>query len=176
MTRRTCWTCCLLQAMVCPSPKTLRTTNSYETAGSPWRLVSDKLRSYAAARREVGLSTTHRTGQCDNTAEVSRQHITERERQMRRFKSAAQAQRGLAVHAATHHTFRLVRHRLKAIHHRLLRERAFTTWKTATGVHQAMNHAPMCAPGRLRRKWLDNSASGDMAATQQPVCSTAGSV
>ena len=53
---------------------------------------------------------------------------------MRRFKSAAQVQRFLAVHAATHNSFRLARHRLKAIHHRLLREQAYSTWKAATGV------------------------------------------
>ena len=53
---------------------------------------------------------------------------------MRRFKSAAQVQRLLAVHAAIPNSFRLARHRLKAVHHRLLLERAFAAWKTATGV------------------------------------------
>ena len=61
-------------------------------------------------------------------------HERERERQMRRFKSEAQMQGFLAVDAAVHNSFRLARHRLKAIHHRLLREQAFATWNTATGV------------------------------------------
>ena len=39
---------------------------------------------------------------------------------MLRFKSEAQVQRFLAVHAAIHNSFRLARHGLKAIHHRLL--------------------------------------------------------
>ena len=58
--------------------------------GSPFQLVTDKLRSYATARRELGLSATHRTGQYDhNRAEVSHQHTRSRERQMRRFNSKA---------------------------------------------------------------------------------------
>ncbi len=98
----------------------------------PWQLVTDKLRSYSAAHREVFPSVTHRTGQYENNrAELSHQHTREQERQMRRFKSAAQLQRFLAVHGPIHNLFRVGRHHLKAIHHRLLRERAFTDWKTA---------------------------------------------
>ena len=45
----------------------------------PWRLVTDKLRSHLAARRELGLSATHRTGQYKNSrAEVFHQHTSER--------------------------------------------------------------------------------------------------
>lgn len=99
----------------------------------PLQLVTDKLRTYPAAHREVFPSVTHRAGQYENNrAEVSHQHTREQERQMRRFKSAAQAQRFLSVHGAIHNLFRVARHHLKAIHHRLLRERAFTDWKTAT--------------------------------------------
>ena len=103
--------------------------------GSSLQLVTDKLRSYAVARRELGLSATHRTGQYENNrAEVSHQHTRERERQTRHFKSEAQMQRFLAVHAAIQNSFRVARHRLKAIHHRLWREQAFTTWMSATCV------------------------------------------
>ena len=45
--------------------------------GSPLRLVSDKLGSYAAARREMGLSASHRTWRYENNrAEVAHQHTT----------------------------------------------------------------------------------------------------
>ena len=99
----------------------------------PLELVTDKLRSYPAAHREVFPSVTHRTGQYENNrAEVSHQHTREQERQMRHFESAAQVQRFLSVHGAIHNLFRVARHHLKAIHHRLLRERAFTDWQTAT--------------------------------------------
>ena len=64
----------------------------------PWQLVTDKLRSYPAAHREVFPSVIHRTGQYENNrAEVSHQHTREQERQMRRFKSIAQAQCFLSV-------------------------------------------------------------------------------
>ena len=93
------------------------------------------LRSGAAAHREVLPSVTHRSGQYENNrAEVSHQHTREQERQMRRFKSAAQLQCFLCVHGPIHNLFRVGRHRLKAVHHRLLRERAFTDWKKVTCV------------------------------------------
>ena len=99
----------------------------------PLQLVTDKLRSYAAAHREVFPSVTHRSGPYEsNRAEVSHQHTREQERQMRGFKSVAQVQRFLSLHWPLHNLFRVARHQLRAIHHRLLRERAFTCWKAAT--------------------------------------------
>ena len=82
----------------------------------PLQVVADKLRSYAAARREIGRSATHRTRPYENNrAEVSHQHTRERERRMRRFKSATQVQRFLSAHGPIHNLFRLARHHLKAI-------------------------------------------------------------
>ena len=46
--------------------------------------------------------------------QVSHQPTRQQERQMRRFKSPAQAQRFLAVHAAVHNLFRYGRHLLRA--------------------------------------------------------------
>ena len=67
----------------------------------PRRLVTDKLRSYGAAHREVFPSVIHNTDQYENNrAEVSHQPTRQQERQMRRFKSVEQVQRFLAVHAA----------------------------------------------------------------------------
>ena len=98
-----------------------------------WHLVTDKLRSYPAAHREVFPSVTHRTGQYENNrAEIPHQHTQEQECQMRRLKSAAQVQRFLCVHGTIHNLLRVGRHHLKAIHHRLLRSRAFTYWDKAT--------------------------------------------
>ena len=68
----------------------------------------------------------------NNRAEVSHQHTREQERQMRRFKSVAQAQRFLSVHTAVQNLFRVGRHHLKAIHHRMLRDRAFADWRQVT--------------------------------------------
>ena len=101
----------------------------------PWKLVTDKLRSYPAAHREVFPSVNHRTGKYENNrAEVSHQHTREQERQMRGFKSVPQLQRFLHVHGAIQNLFRVGRHQLTAVHHRLLRERAFTDWNTVTCV------------------------------------------
>jgi putative transposase len=92
-----------------------------------WQLVTDKLRTYRAAHREVISSVVHRTGQYENNrAEVSHQHTREQEKQMRRFKSPQQAQRFLSVHGLIHNLFRIGRHHLKAVHYRLLRARAFS--------------------------------------------------
>ena len=65
----------------------------------PRRLITDKLLSYSAACRTVMPSVLHCTDQyANNRAEVSHQPTRQRERQMRRFKSAAQLQRFASVH------------------------------------------------------------------------------
>ncbi len=97
--------------------------------GEPRRLVTDKLCSYAAAHRAVMPSVTHSTARYENNrAEVSHQPTRQRERQMRRFKSSAQAQRFLSVHGIVGNLFRVGRHLLRAVHYRLFRARAFGSW------------------------------------------------
>jgi len=101
----------------------------------PRRLITDKLRSYPAACRTVMPSVVHRTDRyANNRAEVSHQPTRERERQMRRFKSAAHSQRFLSVHGPIQNLFRVGRHLLRAVHHRLLRTQAFGVWREATCV------------------------------------------
>ncbi len=101
---------------------------------TPWRLVTDKLRSYSAAHREVMPSVAHDTGQyANNRAEVSHQPTRQRERQMRGFKSAGQAQRFLSVHGIILNFFRFARHLMRAENYRLLRARSFKEWSAATG-------------------------------------------
>ena len=99
----------------------------------PGRLVTDKLRSYGARRREVMPSVIHCAEQyANNRAEVSHEPTRQRERQMRRFKSPGQAQRFLTVHGLVQNLFRVGRHLLRARHHRELRGRAFLTWEAET--------------------------------------------
>ena len=99
----------------------------------PWQLVTDKLRSYAAAHRSVMPAVAHDTRQyANNRAEVSHQPTRQRERLMRRFKSAGQAQRFLSVHGVVQNLFRLGRHLLRSTHYRLLRDRSFKEWSAAT--------------------------------------------
>ena len=82
----------------------------------PHQLITDKLRSYAAAHRTVMPSVVHRTDQyANNRAEVSHQPTRQRERQMRRFTSVAHAQRFLLVHGIVLNLFRVGRHLLRAV-------------------------------------------------------------
>ena len=100
---------------------------------TPRRLITDKLRSYAAAHRTVMPSVVHRTQQYENNrAELAHQPTRQRERHMRRFKSAAHAQRFLSVHGIILNLFRVGRHVLRAVHHRMLRSRSFLLWQEVT--------------------------------------------
>ncbi len=99
----------------------------------PRRLITDKLRGYAAAHRAVMPSVVHATDQyANNRAEVSHQPTRQRERQMRGFKSTAHLQRFASVHGVVQNLFRVGRHLLRAAHHRLLRVRSFRLWDEVT--------------------------------------------
>ncbi len=77
----------------------------------PRKIVTDKLRSYGVAHRELIPDTIHDTTQyANNRAELSHQPTRVRERGMRRFKSTQQAQRFLTVDAAVYNLFNLGRH------------------------------------------------------------------
>src|SRR5215210_7995232 len=71
---------------------------------APDVLVTDKLGSYGAARRELGLSARHEQGLRKNNRADSHQPVRRRERKQQRFKSAGSAQRFLSMHAAVHNT------------------------------------------------------------------------
>ena len=100
--------------------------------GEPRKIVTDKLRSYGVAHRQLMPDVVHDTRQyANNRAELSHQPTRVRERGMRRFKSIEQAQLFLGVHAAAFNLFNLGRHAVKAKHYRLFRQRAFASWKYA---------------------------------------------
>ena len=85
---------------------------------APRRIVTDKLRSYGAARKEVLPDVIHDDDKWQNNrAENSHQPTRQRERQMRRFKSPGQAQRFLSAHGPIHNLFRVGRHHMKAEHY-----------------------------------------------------------
>lgn len=99
----------------------------------PKKIVTDKLASYSAAHRLVMPSVVHDTRRyANNRAEVSHQPTRQRERQMWGFRSAGGTQRFLAVHGLVGNLFRVGRHMLRAVHHRLVRERAFQVWNAVT--------------------------------------------
>ena len=100
--------------------------------GKPRKIVTDKLRSYGVAHRELIPESIHDTSKyANNRAELSHQPTRVRERGMRKFKSVKQAQRFLAVHAAVYNLFDLGRHMVSAETYRYVRLRAFASWKDA---------------------------------------------
>jgi len=104
----------------------------------PRVIVTDKLRSYGAAKREVMPGVEHRQSRyLNNRAEVSHQPTRRRERQMQRFKSARHAQRFLSTHSRIHNHFQLRRHRLSATAYRAARDAALQTWRQVVGVASA---------------------------------------
>jgi putative transposase len=99
-------------------------------AFAPERLVTDDLRSYAPAARDLGIEHLHERGRWrNNRAENSHQPTRRRERKMQRFKSGGSAQRFLSAHAAVYNTFNVQRHLTSAQSHRVLRAAAMTTWR-----------------------------------------------
>ena len=100
---------------------------------APRVLVTDKLRSYAAAKRDLGLAARHEQGlRANNRAENSHQPVRRRERKMQRFKSPGSAQRFLSSHAAVHNTFALQRHLTPRRVLRHFRAEAADAWMIAT--------------------------------------------
>ncbi|MFT7129295.1 MAG: putative transposase [Gammaproteobacteria bacterium] len=100
--------------------------------GEPRKIVTDKLRSYGVAHRELIPETTHSTEQYENNrAEQSHETTRVRERGMRKFKSARPAQSFLGVRAAVNNLFNLQHHLVRSGHYRDLRDSAFASWKSA---------------------------------------------
>ena len=107
-----------------------RLIRSYK--GEPRKIVTDKLRSYGVAHRELIPETIHSTRQYENNrAEQSHEATRVRERGMRKFKSVRQAQRFLGVHTAVSNLFNLGRHLVRAQNYRDLRVSAFGEWSRA---------------------------------------------
>src|SRR3984957_15545182 len=95
---------------------------------APDVLVTDKRRSYGAAKVEIGLSARHEQGlRKNNPAENSHQPVRRRERKMQRFKSPGSAQRFLSIRAAVFNTFNVQRHLTSRDTLRVLRDEAFRT-------------------------------------------------
>ena len=92
-------------------------------------MITDKLRSYGAAKRDIMPSVEHRSHKSlNNRAENSHQPIRRRERIMKRFKSAGHLQRFVSIHDPIANLFHIPRHDMASQHHRELRETAMRIW------------------------------------------------
>jgi putative transposase len=95
---------------------------------TPRVLVTDKLRSYGAAKRTILPTVEHRQSHyLNNRAENSHQPTRRRERQMQRF---------LSAHGFIYGHFRSRRHRMTAGEHRAARAEAFRVWREETCVRK----------------------------------------
>lgn len=98
----------------------------------PRKIVTDKLRSYGVAHRDLILETIHSTQQYENNqAEQSHEATRISERGMRKFNSVKQGQRSLDAHTAVHNLFNLGRQLIRARHYRNLMISAFGEWSRA---------------------------------------------
>jgi len=104
----------------------------------PRKIITDGLRSYGVAQREILPDARHRTSRyLNNRAENSHRPTRRRERQMQRFKSCEQAQRFLSAHGVIYGHFRPRRHLMSAGEYRHARDNAFRLWKRETCVQVA---------------------------------------
>jgi len=100
-------------------------------------MITDKLASYGAAKREIMPGVEHRQHRgLNNRAENSHQPTRRRERIRKRFKSAGHAQRFLSVHDQVANLFRRPVH-ANAEDQRRVRAQAFQVWAEVTGIASA---------------------------------------
>ena len=105
----------------------------------PDTIVTDKLASYGAALRDLGVTARHRLGGMreNNRAENSHLAIRRRERKQQKFKSQGSAQRFLSSHAAIYNCFNLQPHLISRSGLRQLRAGAHQAWAEAAATAQS---------------------------------------
>ena len=97
--------------------------------GSPKTVITDRLRSYGAAMKEMGMDDRQEVGRhLNNRAENSHLPFRRRERAMSRFRKMSNLQKFASTHASFHNHFNLDRH----INHRStfksMRNAALSEW------------------------------------------------
>jgi putative transposase len=107
-------------------------------ARAPRVLITDKLKSYSAAKREIMPGVEHRQHKgLNNRAENSHQPTRRRERIMKRFKSPRQVQQFLSTHDQIANVFTRRLNQETAAKFHSARNQAFTNWAEVTGVLMA---------------------------------------
>ncbi|WP_326763248.1 IS6 family transposase (plasmid) [Streptomyces sp. NBC_01591] len=105
-----------------------------KTCSVPRVVVTDKLRSYGAAHREVMPSVEHRSHKgLNNRAENSHQPTRQRERAMKGFRSTGGAQRFLSAFSGISPHFRPRRHLMTATEYHTETTTRFAIWDEITG-------------------------------------------
>jgi putative transposase len=104
----------------------------------PRVIITDKLKSYGAAKQEFLPGVEHRQHRyLNNRAENSHQPTRQRERRMQGFKSPGHVQRFLAAYGPIAQHFRPRRHLLSAPAYRHEMRHRFERWAEITGTERA---------------------------------------
>jgi putative transposase len=104
----------------------------------PRAIITDKLQSYGAAKREILPGVEHRQHRyLNNRAENSHQPTRQRERRLQGFKSPGHAQRFLSAYGPIAQHFRPRRHLLPAPVYRQEMRKRFHTWQEVTSLPTA---------------------------------------
>ena len=92
--------------------------------------MTDRLRAYSAAMREVGNADRQEVGRrLNNRAENSHQPFRRRERAMQRFRSMKTLQKFSSVHAQVHNHFNLERHLIPSQVYKQRRSATLAEWR-----------------------------------------------
>jgi putative transposase len=98
--------------------------------GRPQSVVTDRLRSYRAAMKEIGNAARQVIGRwLNNRAENSHQPFRRRERAMARFRTAKSLQKFASIHCSVHNHFNQERHLSNRANFKLNRSAALTEWR-----------------------------------------------
>ena len=104
--------------------------NAMKRYGRPQEVVTDRLRSYGAAMRELGNENRQITGRHENNrAENSHLPFRRRERAMARFRQMRSLQKFAAAHASVHNHFNHDRSLQRRSRFKDLRQAALTEWR-----------------------------------------------
>ena len=102
--------------------------------GTPRAIVTDRLRSYGAAMKEIGNAGVQKTGRwLNNRAENSHQPFRRRERAMLRFRRMHTLQKFSTVHAPVHNHFNQERHLISRDIYKARRSAALAEWQAVMG-------------------------------------------
>jgi putative transposase len=98
--------------------------------GRPQKIVTDRLRAYSAAMKEIGAADRHEVGgRLNNRAENSHQPFRRREQAMQRFRSLKTLQKFSSVHAQVHNQFNQERHLVPRQIYKQRRSAALAEWR-----------------------------------------------
>jgi putative transposase len=102
--------------------------------GRPQAIVTDRLRSYGAAMKEIGNADRQETGRrLNNRVENSHLPFRRRERAMARFRRMKTLQKFSSVHARSHNHFSQERHLVSRDIYRARRSAALAEWRAVMG-------------------------------------------